>query len=434
MRPTRIPALSCIALCVVATNVNAFELYKDEESVLNADVKLGLGIYTTERNYIGRDGRTNWQEAYGKYGLSGSKDKVGGGSLYGTFNLISSGTWGDGDPGGISNGTERRTAAEEAFIGWKSGDSIPALGKDGVDFSVGRQVVKFGSGFLLNDDGVNPGRGFEEGRYDRGGAYYLGPRLAFGKTAVLKLGGAEGWHGSVAWLKSDTHLQANTEFAAGTIEHTLPQGTIGLTFLRGLGVDDRYAIVPSRLERKGMNVYSIRADGNAGIENADFAIEFARQRNLAGVQTAGYAEAAYTFADASWRPQLSYRYTRYSKDWDFWFQGGFRMRYQGEIASNYAFSYNFNSQIHDVALTVRPTEALTVTAMLFDFRTLKDRDTENLDARELAVYVDWAVTENIMISPIVGVYKPKKFDGNGGNQSGSASANVYGKLVLSATY
>lgn len=169
-------------------------------------------------------------------------------------------------------------------LGWRSGNLLPALGHDGVDFSFGRQLVTV-DGFLITDDGFNPGNAFSpiegvrDGRFDRGGAFYLGQRLAFGNTAMLKLGGKEGLHGSLIWLKSENPGQSKTELAVGTLDYTTPIGSIGSTYIHGLDVDEKYAFA-DRLERKGMNVYSIHGQGNAGIENADFAFEVARQENV----------------------------------------------------------------------------------------------------------------------------------------------------------
>lgn len=429
------PLLSLVALCTLAPQARAYEIYKDGETHLNANLTAGYGLFGSKHNYIGRPGAFRWREGFAKYGLNGATDRIGGGSLYGGFSVLSSATWGDGDPGGFTTGRERRTALEEAYLGWKSGDLFPALGTDGVEFSVGRQIVKAGSGFLINDDGVNIGRGLDQdGIYDRGGAYYLGQRLAFGRTAVLRLGGDEGLHGSAMWLKSDTRLQSNTEVAAATVDYTGKAGTVGLTYIQVLGIDDRYTIASYRDQRKGMKIFSLRAEGNAGIKDADFAIEYAHQKKELRTDNAWYAEAAYTFSEVSWQPTLSFRHTRYSKEFDTLFQGGFRGRYTGEVASNYSFSNNYNAQINDVALTIRPSEKLTATLMFFNFRTLVDREVLNLDAKELALYVDWAITDNLTFSPIIGVYKPRKYDGNGGNQSGSASANPYFKLILTARF
>ena len=48
----------------------------------------------------------------------------------------------------MTDGTERRTSVEDAYLG-------RALGGDGIDISVQRQKVKIGRGFLISDDAGN---------------------------------------------------------------------------------------------------------------------------------------------------------------------------------------------------------------------------------------------------------------------------------------
>jgi len=438
------PLLSLVALCTFEPQVHAYQLYSEDDggTVLNADLSAAFGWFGSEKNYIGdperEPGRMRWQEGFAKYGLNGTTDKITAGSMYGGLSWISTGSFGDGDAGGITAGNERRTAVEDAYLGWKSGDLIPALGKDGVDFSFGRQLVTV-DGFLITDDGFAPGKAFNpiegvrDGRFDRGGAFYLGPRLAFGNTAVLKLGGQEGLHGSLIWLKSDNPGQSKTEVAAATVDYTTPVGSIGSTYLHGLDVDERYAF-GDRLERKGMNVYSIRGQGNAGIENADFAFEVVRQEKRSGSQRAMFFDAGYTFADTQWQPTVSYRYSRYSEGYDFLFQGGFRKRYQGEVAANYAGSVTSNMAINDVLLSVKPTETLTLNAMAFNYHQLSRTHEQDFAAREVDLFLDWMVTDNVTLSPLVGFYKPEKWLGDGGLQSGSASTNTYFQFIVWMTF
>lgn len=442
--PPYAPLLSLVALCAAGSQAHAYTVYSEDDgaTVLNADLGAGFGWFGSTRNYIGdpqkEPGSMRWQEGYAKYGLNGTTDKLIAGSVYGGFSLLSSGTWGDGDAGAITAGNERSTAVEDAFLGWRSGDLLPALGKDGVDFSFGRQLVTV-DGFLITDDGYNPGKAFSpidgvrDGRFNRGGAFYLGQRLAFGNTAVLKLGGKEGLHGSLIWLKSENPGQSKTELAVGTLDYTTPIGSIGSTYIHGLDVDEKYAFA-DRLERKGMNVYSLRGQGNAGIENADFAFEVARQEKRSGSQRAMFFDAGNTFVDVQWQPTVSYRYSRYSEGWDFLFQGGFRKRYQGEIAANYAGSVTSNMQINDVLLSVRPTETLTLNAMAFDYHQLSGRNERDFAAREVDLFLDWMVTDNVTLSPLIGLYKPEKWFGNGGGQSGSASTNAYMQFIVWVTF
>lgn len=421
-------AIALAAACTCGVPAGAHELYSEGETRLNADLTAVFGAMHSRYNYDGRPGGSRWQEGFAKYGLSGQTGRLGAGTVYGGLSLVSSATWGDGDAGGLSNGTERRTSVEDAFAGWRSGDLFPALGSDGVDISMGRQVVKIGRGFLINDDGLNSGNALGGGGLGRGGGYYIGARHAFGQTAVLRLGGDKGWHGSAMWLRSDNRAQAKTEMAAATVDYTAEAGTLGLTYIHGIDVDARYAS-PKQGLRKGMDMYSLRGEGNAGIRNADFAFEHARQRKSTGTDTAWYAQAGYVFADMPWTPKLTYRHVRYGKDWDPFFTGGYQAWLQGEVSSNYAGPFNSNTRIHHVALTVKPGETVTMGAMFFDFKTLHDRSVLQLDGRELDLYLEWAVHDHLIISPLIGIYQPKAWAGNGGTQSGRGT-NVYAQVLF----
>jgi len=425
-----------IALLIGHSPARAYELYADEDTHLNADFLAVYGLFNSRHNYDGTAGGSTWREGFIKYGVSGDQGLAGHGTAYGALNWVSSGTWGDGDAAGNTDGSERTTKIEDAYLGWRSADLFPALGKDGVDFSVGRQVVKIGRGFLINDDGPNLGKGPADGALNRGGAYYLAARHAFDRTAVLRLGGQEGLHGSVLWLKSDNRAQAETELAAGTLDYTAAAGTLGLTWVRGMGVTDQWANDVQK-QRDGLNTYSLRGEGSAGIDNASFAFEYAWQDKDTGPEKAWYGEAGYTFADVSWAPKLTYRYTRYSQKWDPLFTGlstGYGTWVQGEVAGNYAGPFNSNTGIHHIGLKATPLENLTIAALYFDFNTLRKHDALNLDARELDLYVEWAVNSHLIISPLVGIYQPKKDADTGGNQVGGNGTNLYSQLTVAVPF
>jgi hypothetical protein len=350
--------------------------------------------------------------------------------------MLSSGTWGDGDSGGLSDGSEGTSKFEDAFVGWRSGDLFPALGSDGIDISAGRQAIMLGDGFIIGNDGLNVGKGIADGQLNRGGAYYLGARQAFDQTALLKIGGLDGLHGSLMWMKSDNPAQAKTELAAGILEYTAAPGTLGLTYVHGLNVDDRYASDFLK-QREGMEIYSLRGAGNAGIENAHFFFEYAWQDKDAGSETAWYGEAGYTFASLPWQPNLSYRYSRYSEGWDAMFNGlnrGYGTWFQGEVAANYAGPFNSNNDVHMLALKVNPLETLTIGMLYFNFNTLKNREQLNLDAQELDIYAEWVAGEHLIITPLVGLYQPAKHANNGGNQVGGNGTNVYTQLTVAIPF
>lgn len=435
LHPHLLAALSLAAL-LAQPSAQAIELYADDESHLNADILAVYGLFNSRKNYDATPGGSTWREGFIKYGISGDQRLAGNGSAYGALSWVSSATWGDGDAAGNTDGTERTTKLEDAYLGWRSGELFPLLGKDGVDASFGRQVVKLGRGFLINDDGPNLGKGPADGALDRGGAYYLAARHAFDRTAVLRLGGERGVHASVLWLKSDNRAQAETELAAGTLDYTTAAGTLGLTWVHGLGVTEQWASEFQR-QRDGMDTYSLRGEGNAGIDNTSFAFEYAWQDKQAGPEKAWYAEAGYTFAELPWAPSLTYRYTRYSEGWDALFTGlstGYGTWFQGEVAANYAGPFNSNTGVHHLGLVAKPLENLTLGALYFDFDTLHTRNALNLGARELDLYVEWAVSPHLIVSPLVGLYQPKKDENTGGNQVGGNGTNLYSQVTLAMPF
>lgn len=425
-----------VALLTANSSTYAYELYADEDTKVTGNFLAVYGMFNSRKNYDGTTGGSSWREGFIKYGLSIDQTLGSAGSVYGTANLVSSGTWGDGDAAGITDGTERTTKFDEAFAGWRSGELFPVLGKDGVDLSFGRQIITLGDGFIINDDGLNFGKGPADGKLNRGGAYYLAARHAFDETAVVRLGGKDGVHGSLMWMKSNNRSQADTEMAAGTLEYTAAPGTLGLTYIHGIDVDDRYAS-DFQKQREGMNIYSLRGAGNAGIENAHFAFEYAWQDKDAGNEKAWYTEAGYTFADLPWSPDLTYRYSRYSKNWDSMFNGfnrGYGTWFQGEVASNYSGPFNSNTSVQHVALKVKPVDVVTVGALFFDYKTLHKSDALNLDGRELDLYAEWAVSEHLIVTPLLGLYKPNKDESNGGNQVGGNGTNVYSQLTVAVPF
>ncbi len=421
------PAIvSALGLAVIG-NAGAYELHSTETTTLNAEFLGVAGYFDSDKNYRGGTDSVQWTEAFAKYGLNGNTVLSNGQSIFGAINVVSSGTWGDGDAAGLTDGSERETELEDAYAGWRSGDLFPALGTDGVEISAGRQVVSIGDGFIVNDDGLNLGNSLAGGELNRGGAYYLAARRAFDQTAVLKLGGSEGLGADFMWFKSDNNAQASTEMAATTLGYSAPEGTVEFSYIKGLDVDEEWAS-PAQLERDGMDIYSLRATGNAGIENANFAFEYANQDTDSNNERAWYVEGGYTFNDATWSPNVTYRYTRYSENWDSLFTGfsrGYGTWFQGEVAGNYAGPFNSNSGIHHAGLTLSPSETLTLGALAFRFDNV---DGDSTDATELDLYVDWVAHDHLIISPLVGFYKPDNSVAEGGTQNDD-DMNVYAQLV-----
>ncbi|MGX5218972.1 hypothetical protein [Pseudomonas sp. S9] len=428
------------SLVAFASQAGAYELYADEDTHLNANLEAMLGAFHSQENYAlsGRlqKGSSSWQEGYIKYGLSFDQGLATAGTLYGAASLLSSATWGDGDAAGFSDGSERTTKFEDAYLGWKSANLFPVLGEDGVDISFGRQNLVVGDGFLINGDALNLGNGLADGSFNRGGAYYLAARKAFDETAVLRLGGQQGWRSDLMWLKSDNPGQAKAEMYVGTLEHVAEAGTLGLTYIDGKDVDEDYAS-PVQLERDGMHTYSLRGQGNAGVENLFLSGEYAKQdKPHSDNEDAWYLEAGWTFADLPASPYLSYRYSRFSENFDPLFYGlgrGFGTWFQGEVAGNYAGPFNSNSRIQNVSMKITPLENLSLGALWFNFDTI-DRNLGNTDGNEFDLYAEWAVTDNLVVMPLVGLYQPDKSAEQGGTQLGSNDSNLYSQLMVFTTF
>ncbi|OKO32423.1 hypothetical protein [Acinetobacter baumannii] len=270
----RFITLSGILMAACKTHAD-IELYKTDDTQISANIIATIGTFYSKKNYIpnAENESYSWQEGYLQYGLN-AEQKIGEfGSVYGKANLVSAGTWGDGDAAGFTDGSERATKIEDAFVGWKSGDLIPWLGHNGLDISFGRQNICFGDGFLICADAPNVGHSPLLGEaFNRkgGGTYYLAGHRNFKDTVVVKLGNQEGLHGSLSTFKSNNAIQAYSKFYAATLDYTdTKKGTLGFTYLHNESIDQAFAKQVSSIlsDREGMNVYSLRGLGSLGIEN-----------------------------------------------------------------------------------------------------------------------------------------------------------------------
>jgi len=432
-------SISLTILVGLSPLANAVSLYADDQTQIDAKLAAAVGAFSSRENYsqsgTRSEGSSSWQESVFQYGLDLKHSTQSFGNSYAALNWVSSGTYGEGDPAGWTNGSERTTKIEDAYIGWRSAELFPALGTDGIDFSVGRQYIVIGDGFLVSGDALNMGKEVADGRWNRGGAYYLTARKDFDQTVVLRLGGKQGWRSDLMWLKSDNPAQAKPEVAVGTLEHVADKGTVGLTYLKVLDTDKELADLYYP-ERNGMKQYSVRAQGNAGVPNLFLSGEYAREEKNSGDANAWYMEAGWTFSDLPLKPVVNYRYSRFSDGYDPLFYGNGRALgtwFQGEVASNYAGPFNSNTQVHHVGIKVAATPSVNVGALLYDFSTL-DRSRQNLNAREADLYAEWTINEHFTLLPLVGFYKPEKSDASGGTQLGSSDTNLYAQVILAASF
>ncbi len=239
--------LLCGLLAVLAglpTFSHAVQLYEGDQGELDLSFDLGMGAFRSDRSYAQtsvEQGSKTWSEGYADVALIGSLTASRESSWYAAVGVLATSTRGDGDAAGFTTGDEERMALEDAYIGWRSGSLFPKLGKNGIDLSFGRQNFMLGSGFLIDGDAVNYGKGFDDlvvagiapGSMDRGGAYWLGRRHAFDRIALAKIGASTALSGTLFWMESDNDAQARLEIAgADLIARTDHLGTFALAYIR----------------------------------------------------------------------------------------------------------------------------------------------------------------------------------------------------------
>lgn len=405
---------------------------------LNGDLEIAAGVFSSDKNYLNdtdRDGAT-WQEGYIKLGVSGDHAFDSEAGAYGALNVLSSGTWGDGDAGGFTSGNERRTDLEDAYIGFRSGNLIPALGTNGLDVSFGRQNFTIGDGFLINGDSLNLGDSLNGGGldFDRGGAYWLAARKAFDQTAIARIGGDSGIRSDLFWLQSDNNAQADTELAGINLEYVAPYGTFGLLHIEGLDVNDRYDQALGLTNRDGQKTTSLRYQGNAGREQLFLSGEFVTQDQGESSRQdaeAWYVETGWSFEDTTWSPSVTARFSQFDEGFDplfFGFNRGYGTWFQGEVAANYAGPFNTDTDVLHLGVKAYPTPALAVGALFFDFSDT-NQGSGTLDSQEINVYAEWAVHEHLFVSPVIGFYQPENSASNGGSQLQDDDMNTYAQII-----
>ncbi|MCV6589381.1 MAG: alginate export family protein [Marinobacterium sp.] len=403
------------AIAAASGTASAYTLIDNDSIQLNADLELIIGHFSSQERYSPSAQRSPaWTEAYAKYGLSGSQALSEDRSLFGAVNVLSSGTWGDGDALGTSTGDERKTEIEDLYLGYRSSQ---------LELSVGRQNLTIGDGFILNGDSLNLGKGFGN-ELNRGGAYWLAARKAFDKTVVLRAGGDSGLRGDLFWLESDNAAQSEMELAGLNVEYINEKGTFAALYLEGLGIADG-----GDANRDGQKTFSLRYQGNAGVENLFLSTEIVRQEagSSGDKHNAWYGEAGWTFSDLNGSPSISYRFTRYDTGYDplfFGFNRGYGTWFQGEVAANYAGPFGTDADIHYLGLKAQPSETLTVGASWFDFRNTENGSGSN-DAQEINLWAEWVANDHLIISPLLGFYTPDSATSNQGNDD----TNTYFQIL-----
>jgi len=232
---------------------------------------------------------------------------------------------------------------------------------------------------------------------------------------------------------------------AANVEYTYNNiGALGVTWIHGKEVNQEFAS-DLQMQRKGMNVYSLRGSSNAGIDNLFLSFELARQYRdqiVSGAYTgfednaaARYAQISWTFSGMTSKPELTYRYSRYGETWDALFTGsnrGLGTWFQGEVAARYSGPFNSNTHIHHFGIKFNPDENMSFGLLYFDFSPVK-RENPDLSGQELDLYSELR-GKNVTLTSILGFYhRPYKYIGSGRVQQGSGSS-MYSQLMLSFNF
>lgn len=362
-------------------------------------LNFGAGLASDAENNV------DWAEGFLKPGLTASFDTGGAGTVYGSWVMLGTKTWGGADALDINDENPTNLDQDQLYGGWKSGKLIPG-GENLLDVSYGQQNFQIGDGFLVWD-GNSSGR--EEG------AMWLGPRTAFQRAGIARIN-ASPVRGDLFYLKSDAD-SGDTEAWGVNAEYPIEKiGTFGATYLKVTGGRDGNS-------RPGLRAYDVRFQGTP-VENLFLSAEGVAERNSnEDVKAyAWYGEAGYTLAKLPWAPTFSYRYSQFSGDdpntgtfeeYDPLFYGfgrGWGTWLQGEIVGEYLL-FNSNERAHQLVLKAKPIESLGVGVQAYRFFLDKAQyygtPTQGRHfADELNVYADWQATSNLYLGAVAGVAKP----------------------------
>lgn len=359
------------------------------------------------------DSTSNWWETAITPGATGSFFSSQGDELYGKLSFVATSTQ-DIDAAGsnVDYGDASRIWAEEAYIGWRSGNRWSNLGKDFLDVSFGRQQYVAGNGFLFYSQSSNGGK--------RGG-YWLGARRAADLAGIVQVN----WKDlavDMIYLEADDQDPSddpdnNTKVGGITLDYAL--GDFG-----GIG-GGYYSVSSEEKPRDGMDIIDARFNitpfrkfmPDSVFAPLTFEGEYVNQDNGDALDAAGwYLSGQYAWKDATWSPSLTYRYSAFEGgadsdgksnnydplfygfyDWGYW--------YQGEVLGEYVLS-NSNLNTNMVRLSVDPADSIHVNLFYYDFE-LDDAGAFGVQSSDFAdewnLTVDWTATDFLLFS-LVGAY------------------------------
>jgi hypothetical protein len=380
-----------------SVTVGAAYLYNKNQAFGGRTSSIGLPVDRTSSRF----------EGFVLPGLKITGPQTAYGTFFGGISAIGAMTRGDSDGGGFTRDDPESVGLETAFVGWKSADLFPALGKDALTVSAGRQTFMIDNGFLVGDGHADQGKD---------AAAWIGPRTAFTDTVIAQLN-----TGKIHADLFDLTAKADLDYAdyherlrlrGGNLEWRDTLGTLGATYLHTMDADN-----PSR---DGLDVYDLRAKGTpfTALPQVSLAGEYVWEKG-GDTHKSGhgwYAQANYAFTELPWTPTLSYRRTQYSNDYDplnYGYGGEYGTWYQGEIVGEYML-FNSNVNIDMLKLAVQPRQDLSVGLLGYRFQFDKKPDgvTSRDFAKEIDLYANWTITPAVTLSAVYGLAIP----GDGGKQ------------------
>jgi hypothetical protein len=375
----------------------------------------------------------NWFEGYIKPAFGGQYTMGDSSQIYGKLSAVGERTYGAGSQ--VVGGDASSFNVEDLYIGWRSGNSLPALGENALDFTLGRTQYKLGHGLLLWDGAAEGG--------SRGG-YWSNARKAFKFAAIGRLNTGnnkvEGFY-----LEKDDLPENDTKTKLWGLNYQYAIGedtTLGATYMK-------FAADPTKApQRDGLNVYNVRAF-TAPLPNLkalSFEAEYAKEDNGTKLTSNAWnLQVAYQL-ESTWKPRISYRYAIFEGDdpktatnegfdglltgfydWGAW--------WQGEIAGEY-FVSNSNLISHQLRVHTTPTESISTGLMFYDFQldkpaALGPQVTSNAVATELDWYMDWTVNKNFIVSFVAAYADP----GKAIQQSSGRTDNfIYGMIYAAYSF
>lgn len=318
-----------------------------------------------------------------------------------TFSPIATGTWGDLD--GLAMGKKDTSAFDVAqlSVNLKKENFLNIHGLN-QGLYLGKQEFILGNSFA-----VGSGR-FVQGKE---GAVWIAKNKSFDWTTALK-SSYQDFEFNLFYLKGrfdfdilDT--QEKVKLTGANLEYKKDKKFFGLMYF---GVQDN-----GSESRDGLKVRNVYFKHPVSFINDQLTLEldYAHQENkklTSALEAEGYSSRlSYEFQQFKYTPKVSYRWTKFSKNYDaltYGSTGEWGDWYQGEIIGNYML-FNSDQTTQSVKLELYPTGFTRVGVIYYDHDSGLLGKHENF-AQELNAYFDYYPSDKLSTGILFGVAKPQK--------------------------